>query len=1024
VRNLLDFQGIAGDSPRAAILPHSVARRCRYPGIPNNKSNFLQGGHLSDFEGPDAPGDAPISTDELLDDTGDGGYGGRPPGDGTAGAGGGEGGGFTPVTIEEEMRRSYLDYAMSVIVSRALPDVRDGLKPVHRRILYTGKTGGYDWNRPYRKSARIVGDVMGQYHPHGDQAIYDAMVRMAQDFSMREELIDGQGNFGSMDGDPPAAMRYTEARLTRLASDALLEDIDKDTVDFQPNYDESTTEPTVLPARFPNLLVNGAGGIAVGMATNIPPHNLGDVLEACCAFVDNPEVSIEELIEIVQGPDFPTGGLIVGRSGILKAYTEGRGSILMRGRTSFEPADDPQRIVIEDVPYQVNKARMIERIAEVVREKQVEGISALRDESDRHGLRVVIELKRDADANVVLNQLYRFTPLQTSFGVNMLAIDAGRPKQMTLKEVIAAFVEFREEVIRRRTAFELNKARDRMIVLAGLMIAVDNIDEMIALIRGSADPVAARQEMMARDWPAERAAPYLRLIEDPRIRYTEEGERAGTMRLTEEQARAILDLRLQRLTALERDKIGDEMQELAEKVRDFLQILESRPRLLEVLRDELVEIKERFGQEGRRTGIEEAEFEADIEDLIPREEMVVTVTHAGYVKRVPLSTYRAQKRGGKGRAGMAMREEDFVASLFVCDTHTPVLFFSSRGMAYKLKVYRLPLGTPQARGKPFINLLPLEEGETIGAYMPLPEDEETWGDLFAVFATSAGTIRRNRLSDFTSVKANGKIAMKLDPGTRLIGVQVAGEDDEALLATRAGKAIRFPVGDVRVFAGRDSVGVRGIRLRGDDEVMSLSILRSSKMSVEERDTYLRWAAAQRRAAAVEAGAEAEEETVETETDATVELSPERLAELQAAEQFILTTASDGFGKRTSAYEYRTAGRGGQGIANIDLSRARGAEPAWVAATFPVEPDDQVMLVTDAGQLIRTSVHDVRIAGRSTRGVRLFRVAEDEHVVSVARVADLENGTGTGQDEAAEEAEGQAPEEGEGPGPDGEAPPEA
>ncbi len=983
---------------------------------------------MSDFDGPQGAGDDIISEDAALQAAAGGAGGVSGGGEGTLPPGGD---GYTPVTIEEEMKRSYLDYAMSVIVSRALPDVRDGLKPVHRRILYTGKTGGYDWNRPYRKSARIVGDVMGQYHPHGDSAIYDAMVRMAQDFSMREELIDGQGNFGSMDGDPPAAMRYTEARLARLSSDALLEDIDKDTVDFQPNYDESTTEPTVLPARFPNLLVNGAGGIAVGMATNIPPHNLGDVLEACCAYVDNPEITIEELIEIVQAPDFPTGGLIVGRSGIVKAYTEGRGSILMRGRTSLEPSEeDPQRIVIEDVPYQVNKARMIERIAEVVREKQVEGISALRDESDRHGLRVVVELKRDADARVVLNQLYRFTPLQTSFGVNMLAIDGGRPKQMTLKEVIAAFVEFREEVIRRRTAYELGKARERMIVLAGLIVAVDNIDEMIALIRGAPDPVTARERMMARDWPAERAAPYIRLIEDPRINVPESGEKAGTTRLTEEQAKAILELRLQRLTALERDKIGEELQELAEKVRDYLQILESRPHLLELLRGELVEIKQRFGQEGRRTGIEESEFEHDIEDLIPREEMVVTVTHAGYVKRVPLSTYRAQKRGGKGRAGMAMREEDFVSSLFVCDTHTPVLFFSSRGMAYKMKVYRLPLGTPQARGKPFVNLLPLEEGETISAYLPLPEDEATWDQLFAVFATSAGTVRRNRLSDFTSVKANGKIAMKLDAGTRLIGVQICSESDDVLLATAGGKAIRFPVTDVRVFAGRDSVGVRGIKLLGDDAVISLSILRHVEIAVEERDAYLRWAAAQRRAADESAG----EEEIEAESEESLELSEARLGEMAANEQFLLTTATDGFGKRTSAYEYRIAGRGGQGIANIDLARPRGSEAARVAATFPVEPGDQIMLVTDAGQLIRSPIHDVRIAGRSTRGVRLFRVAQDEHVVSVARIVDLENGEGeeTGEPDAGAQAEAAGSDAGAGetsgperadsaPGDDGETP---
>ena len=963
---------------------------------------------MSDFEDPQTAGDDSLSNAAIPGEGGDG-EGGQPPGGSPSGVGGGPGGDFTSVTIEEEMKQSYLAYAMSVIVSRALPDVRDGLKPVHRRILYAAKTEGYDWNRAYRKSARIVGDVMGQYHPHGDQAIYDAMVRMAQDFSMREELIDGQGNFGSMDGDPPAAMRYTEARLTRLASEALLEDIDKDTVDFQPNYDESTSEPTVLPARYPNLLVNGAGGIAVGMATNIPPHNLGDVLEACCAYVDNPDISLMDLIEIVQAPDFPTGGLIVGRSGILKAYTEGRGSILMRGRTSFEPSEeDAQRIVIEDVPYQVNKARMIERIAEVVREKQVEGISALRDESDRQGLRVVVELKRDADARVVLNQLYRFTSLQTSFGVNMLAIDGGRPKQMTLKDVIVAFVEFREEVIRRRTAYELGKARERMIVLAGLIVAVDNIDEMIALIRAAPDPVAAREEMMARDWPAQRAEPYISLIEDPRISVPQEGPRAGTTRLTEEQARAILELRLQRLTALERDRIGEELQTLADKVREYLQILESRPHLLALLRGELVDIKERFGQEGRRTGIEDSEFEHDIEDLIPREEMVVTVTHAGYVKRVPLSTYRAQKRGGKGRSGMATREEDFVSRLFVCDTHTPVLFFSSRGMAYKQKVYRLPLGTPQARGKPFVNLLPLEEGETISAYLPLPEDEETWGQLFAVFVTSAGTVRRNRLSDFTSVKANGKIAMKLDEGTRLIGVQVCSENDDILLATAAGKAIRFPVTDVRVFAGRDSVGVRGIKLLGDDQVISLSILSHQEIAVEERDAYLRWAAAQRRA---QGETDAEEGAPEAEGDGpespdgpdggvAVELSEARLAELAEGEQFLLTTATDGFGKRTSAYEYRIAGRGGQGIANIDLGRPKGSEPARVVATFPTEPDDQIMLVTDAGQLIRSPIHDVRIASRSTRGVRLFRVAEDEHVVSVARIADLENGE-NGENEEAE-----------------------
>ncbi len=934
---------------------------------------------------------------------------GLPPG-----GGGGDGLSSGPtggVTIEEEMRRSYLDYAMSVIVARALPDVRDGLKPVHRRILYAMKELGYDWNRPYRKSARIVGDVMGKYHPHGDSAIYDAMVRMAQDFSMRLQLVDGQGNFGSMDGDPPAAMRYTEARLQRVASEALLEDIDRDTVDFQVNYDESTSEPTVVPARFPNLLVNGAGGIAVGMATNIPPHNLGEVIDACCALVDDPEASDETLMQLVPGPDFPTGGLILGRSGIGSAYRTGRGSVLMRARTHIEELPrEREAIIVTEVPYQVNKARMLERIAEVVREKIVEGISEIRDESDRHGLRVVIELRRDAVSDVILNQLYRYTPLQTSFGVNMLAIDSGRPRMMTLREVIVAFVRFREEVIARRTAYELNKARERAHVLVGLAIAVANIDEVIALIRHAPDPDTARAGLLGRSWPAGDVGPLVDLIDDPGHQVAED----GTYRLSEAQAKAILELRLQRLTGLERDKIAGELESLAVKIREYLAILGSRERLMEVLRAELVDIKERFGTP-RRTSIEDSEFEHDIEDLIPREDMVVTVTHGGYIKRVPLSTYRAQRRGGRGRAGMAMRDEDFVSSLFVCDTHTPVLFFSSRGMVYKLKVWRLPLGTPQARGKALVNILPLQEGESITAWMALPEDESTWGAMNVMFATSAGTVRRNRLSDFTNVMANGKIAMKLEAEDgHLVAVRTCSPEDDVLLATTGGKTIRFRVDDVRVFAGRNSVGVRGIRLAPGGRVISMSILRHIEAAPEERAAYLRWAAAQRRAE--NGNGDAEGEDLAEEAAGEVELSAERLAELQAAEEFLLSVSDDGFGKRTSAYEYRVTGRGGQGIGNLDLSRS-GGRSAGVSAVFPVGPGDQIMLVTDAGQLIRTGVEDIRIAGRTTRGVTLFRVAEGERVVSVAHMADLDTEEGDEAeegDETEDAGETQAAPEGEGP----------
>jgi len=877
---------------------------------------------------------------------------------------------ITPITIEEEMRRSYLDYAMSVIVARALPDVRDGLKPVHRRILYAMREAGNDWNRPYRKSAKTVGDVMGNYHPHGDTAIYDAMVRMAQDFSMRLPLVDGQGNFGSMDGDPPAAMRYTEARLARAAT-ALLDDIDKETVDFQPNYDDSQKEPTVLPARFPNFLVNGAGGIAVGMATNVPTHNLGEVVDACIAYIDDPEITIDELMRLLPGPDFPTGGIILGRAGIRDAYHSGRGSLTIRGRVTVEEMrKEREAIVVTEVPYQVNKARMVERIGECVREKLIEGIAELRDESDRDGVRVVIELKRDAMSEVVLNQLYRFTPLQTSFGVNMLALNGGKPMLMNLKEVIAAFVAFREQVIVRRATFELGKTRERAHVLVGLAIAVANIDPIIALIRAAPDPNVAREQLMARAWPAREVEPLIRLVDEPGHEIAAD----GSYRLSEIQARAILDLRLQRLTGLERDKIAEELRELSRKIVDLLDILDSRPRRQQIMRDELTEMKAEFSTP-RRTSLEEIEFEHDVEDLIQREDMVVTVTHSGYIKRVPLAAYRAQRRGGKGRAGMATREEDFVQQLFVADTHRPVLFFSTRGMVYKIKVYRLPQGTPQARGKALVNLLPLQDGETISTVLPLPADEASWDSTDVMFATASGDVRRNKLSDFVNVKASGKIAMKLAEGDRLIGVATCTEANDVLLAARGGRCIRFPVSDVRLFSSRNSTGVRGIRLAEGDEVISLSVLHHMDTETAEREAYLRYASAQRRAA----GEEEDGEPLEAAEP------PARLEEMRANEEFILTVTSNGYGKRSSAYEYRITGRGGQGIANIERTERNGD----VVASFPVSDADQIMLVTDGGQLIRCPVHDIRIAGRKTQGVVLFKVAEGERVASVAHLAEEE-----------------------------------
>lgn len=904
----------------------------------------------------------------------------------------------SPVAIEEEMQRSYLDYAMSVIVSRALPDVRDGLKPVQRRIIHAMHESGYGHDRPYRKSARIVGDVMGKYHPHGDQPIYDALVRMAQDFAMRLPLIDGQGNFGSMDGDRAAAMRYTEARLARAAH-VLIDDIDKDTVAFQANYDESTEEPTVLPARFPNLLVNGAGGIAVGMATNIPPHNLGEVVDACCAVIDNPAITVAELIEShVFGPDFPTGASILGRHGFVTAYHTGRASVVIRGRTHVEEIrKDRTAIIVDEVPYQVNKARMIEIIAEAVRDKRIEGISDLRDESDRDGIRVVIEIKREAEPEIVLNQLYRYSPLQTTFGINMLALDGGRPRTMTLKEVLEAFLTFREEVIRRRTTFELNRARERAHLLVGLAVAVANIDPVVALIRAARDPADARVQLMARAWPAEAVAPLIALVEE-----RDQGVQGGVYRLSETQARAILDLRLQRLTGLEREKIGEELKALGAQIRAYLEILASRTRLLEVLRAELIEIKEQFGSP-RRTRIEEGEFETDIEDLIQREDMVVTVTNTGYIKRVPLSTYRAQRRGGKGRAGMATREEDFVSQVFVVNTHTPVLFFSSTGMVYKLKVYKLPLGTPQARGKAMINLLPLAATETITTLMPLPEDESAWRDLFVVFATASGRVRRNALSDFTHVMAGGKIAMKLDAGDRLVRVRTFSVEDDILLFTRRGQCIRFPVTDVRVFSGRTSTGVRGIKLADGDEVINMCGLRHVEFEAAGRDDYLAAVNAKRRLAGSDYTGRDEDRLRDEELAAR--LDGPRFREMAANEEFLLTVAEDGYGKRTSAYEYRVSGRDGYGIAAMDVQRT--GEPTTVVAAFPVLPSDQIIMVSDGGQLIRCPVGDISIMGRKTRGVRLFNTAEGERVVSVSRIRDVESEEDDGET-AAEEDNGEPP----------------
>ncbi len=875
------------------------------------------------------------------------------------------------VSIESEMRTSYLDYAMSVIVSRAIPDLRDGLKPVHRRILYAMHETGNTHDKAYRKSARPVGDVMGKYHPHGDSAIYDALVRMAQDFSMSLPLLDGQGNFGSMDGDNPAAMRYTEVRMDKPAA-SLLADIEKETVDFQDNYDGKDKEPTVLPARFPNMLVNGAGGIAVGMATNIPPHNLGEVVDATLALIDDPDLTSEQLIEYVPGPDFPTGGVMLGRSGARKAYLEGRGSVIIRAKTRTEEIRrDRYAIVVDEIPYQVNKAAMIEKIAEAVREKRIEGVAHVQDESDRNGVRVVVELKRDATPEVVLNQLYRFSPMQTSFGCNMLALNGGRPEQLTLRRFLTSFIDFREDVVARRTAYDLRKARERSHILCGLAVAVSNVDEVVATIRSSADAAEAREKLMTRRWPAAEIEGYLRLIDDPLSKMNDD----GTYNLTEVQARAILELRLQRLTQLGVKEVTDELEQLAAKIKEYLDILSSRERIMSIIGDELREVRDQFAVP-RRTEIVDWSGDMEDEDLIEREDMVVTVTSGGYIKRTPLADFRAQKRGGKGLSGMQTKEEDVVTNLFVANTHTQLLFFTTEGMVYKLKTWRLPQSSRTGKGKAIVNILPIPTGVSIAAIMPVDVPDEEWENLQIVFATSAGDVRRNRLSDFTNVRRNGKIAMKLPEGVELVNARICSEDEDVMLVTNSGRAIRFRTTDVRVFNSRESTGVRGIRLTNGDRVVSMSVIRHFEAGPDERAAYLKM----RR---LMAGVTDETEADEDEGNADSVLPQERYAEMSAAENLILTITTGGAGKLSSSHDYPVRGRGGMGVAAMDKAM-RGGE---LVASFPVEIDDQIMLATSKGQSIRVPVDGISFRSRSAGGVKVFNTGKGEEVVSVAWIAD-------------------------------------
>lgn len=894
------------------------------------------------------------------------------------------GSGILPVTIENEMSSSYLDYAMSVIVSRAIPDVRDGLKPVHRRILYSMSQMGLDFNKPYRKSARVVGDVIGKYHPHGDSAVYESLVRMAQSFSMMAPLIEGQGNFGSVDGDRPAAMRYTECRLEKITT-LMLDDIDKDCIEYQENYDGSENEPTVLPSKFPNLLINGAGGIAVGMATNIPPHNLSEVIDGCVAILNNPSTTEEELNEIIPGPDFPTGGLIIGRNGIRSAQQTGRGSVILRGRAEIEEKNNRSSIIISEIPYQVNKSSLIEKIAEVVRDKRVEGISDIRDISDRHGIRVVIELKKDAEADVILNQLYKFTPLQSSFGCNMVCLNSGKPELLSIRQIIDAFLEFRVDIVVKRSTYLLNKSRDRAHVLVGLAIAIANIDEIIKVIRSSPDPATARDYMLKKKWIPKNVESLIKLIDDPRHKIAKD----GTYMLSTEQVQAILDLRLQRLTAIGRDEIEKELNSIGEQIKEYLEILTNRKVLDNLIEGELIEAKESFGVP-RRTEITDLELDVDDEDLIPKQDVVVTVSHKGYIKRVPLSTYRSQRRGGKGRAGMSTRDEDFVTQIFVENTHTPILFFSSTGIVYKMKVWKLPQGTPQSKGKAMINLLPLSEGENITTIMPLPENEREWENLYIMFTTEKGNVRKNKLSDFVDVRANGKIAMKLQDKDEIKTVETCTDDDDLLITTLKGQCIRFRASDVRLFVGRSSTGVRGIRLAQDDRVISSAIIKSMIATTEERAAYLKMSRAVR--GDIDSENDENEENVENITPAI--LSDEKYAEMGASEQFVLSISNNGYGKRTSTFEYRVTGRGGKGIIAMVVNDRNGN----IADSFPVDSTNQIILVTNNGKLIRCPVDDIRIASRSTQGVKIFDVDDQEQVVSVERLGDLESDEDDGADD--------------------------
>ena len=894
------------------------------------------------------------------------------------------GSGILPVTIENEMSSSYLDYAMSVIVSRAIPDVRDGLKPVHRRILYSMSQMGLDFNKPYRKSARVVGDVIGKYHPHGDSAVYESLVRMAQSFSMMAPLIEGQGNFGSVDGDRPAAMRYTECRLEKITT-LMLDDIDKNCIEYQENYDGSESEPTVLPSKFPNLLINGAGGIAVGMATNIPPHNLSEVIDGCVAILNNPSTTEEELNEIIPGPDFPTGGLIIGRNGIRSAQQIGRGSVILRGRAEIEEKNSRSSIIISEIPYQVNKSSLIEKIAEVVRDKRVEGISDIRDISDRHGIRVVIELKKDAEADVILNQLYKYTPLQSSFGCNMVCLNSGKPELLSIRQIIDAFLEFRVDIVVKRSTYLLNKSRDRAHVLVGLAIAIANIDEIIKVIRSSPDPATARDYMLKKKWIPKNVESLIKLIDDPRHKIAKD----GTYMLSTDQVQAILDLRLQRLTAIGRDEIEKELNSIGEQIKEYLEILTNRKVLDTLIEKELLEAKESFGVP-RRTEITDLELDVDDEDLIPKQDVVVTVSHKGYIKRVPLSTYRSQRRGGKGRAGMSTRDEDFVTQIFVENTHTPILFFSSTGIVYKMKVWKLPQGTPQSKGKAMINLLPLNEGENITTIMPLPENEREWENLYIMFTTERGNVRKNKLSDFVDVRANGKIAMKLHDNDEIKTVETCTDDDDLLITTLKGQCIRFRASDVRLFVGRSSTGVRGIRLAQDDRVISSAIIKSMSATTEERAAYLKMSRAVR--GDIDSENEENEENVENITPAI--LSDEKYAEMGASEQFVLSISNNGYGKRTSTFEYRVTGRGGKGIIAMVVNDRNGN----ITDSFPVDSTNQIILVTNNGKLIRCPVDDIRIASRSTQGVKIFDVDDQEQVVSVERLGDLESDEDDGADD--------------------------